>query len=177
MIYTPREDSYLLEKEVKKYSKGKRVLDMGTGSGIQAIAAKYFGAKSVIACDIADDAVKQLGLLGIKTIKSDLFSEINGKFDLIVFNPPYLPEDRRENGESALATTVGIKGDEIILRFLEQVKEHLSERGIILLLVSSLTPKDRIKPAMKEKGFNKKVITSEKVFFETLEVWEIKVGD
>lgn len=39
MIYEPEEDSYLLEKYVKKLAKGK-VLDLGTGSGIQALAAK-----------------------------------------------------------------------------------------------------------------------------------------
>ena len=55
MIYEPAEDSYLLEKQVKKYSKHKRVLDIGAGSGIQALAAMNSGAKYVLAADIEDE--------------------------------------------------------------------------------------------------------------------------
>ena len=52
MIYEPREDSYLLQKYVKKYSKGKYFLDIGSGSGIQAKTAIKAKAKSVLATDI-----------------------------------------------------------------------------------------------------------------------------
>ena len=52
MIYFPREDSFLLEKEVKKYAKGKSFLDLGAGSGVQAKAAKQAGAKSILCADI-----------------------------------------------------------------------------------------------------------------------------
>lgn len=173
MIYNPREDSYLLEKEVKKYAKDMRVLDMGSGSGIQALGALKSGAKSVLCADIDSQSIRELKKKGLKTIRSDLFSNINGKFDLIVFNPPYLPEDKREDEESRKATTGGKKGDEIILRFLLKAKDYLETDGIILLVVSSLTPKERIAEVIQKKKLVKKIIAKEKLFMEELGVWEI----
>ena len=174
MIYTPREDSFLLEKEVKKYAKGKSFLDMGAGSGIQAKAAKSAGAKSILCSDVNEEALKELKSRGFKTIKSNLFKNIKEKFDLIAFNPPYLPEDKREDKESALTTTGGKKGDEIIIKFLKDAKKHLAKDGTILLLVSSLTPKERILKILEKNSLKYKAISSQKFFFETLEVWEIR---
>lgn len=173
MIYLPAEDSYLIEKEIRKYSKGKSVLDIGSGSGILAKTAKESEAKSVLALDINPEAVSYIKQNGIKAIQSDLFSKVNGKFDLIAFNPPYLPEDKREDQESALATTGGKGGDEIILRFLKKVKNHLNKAGIILLLLSSLTPKTRILKELKKQELVYGVVSSKKLFMEKLEVWKI----
>lgn len=174
MIYEPAEDSFLLEKVVRKYSKGKKVLDVGTGSGIQAEAALSFGAKKVLAIDIDEEAFEFCRRKKINCLKSDLFSKVNGKFGLIIFNPPYLPRDEREDSESARITSGGKKGDEIILRFLRSAGKFLEKNGKILLLLSSLTPRARILKIMKEKKFTKKIVAEEKVFMEKLEVWEIK---
>ena len=174
MIYNPREDSFLLEKEVKKYSKGKSFLDIGSGSGIQAEAAKDAGAKSILCADINNEALKELKKQGFKTRKSDLLSNIKGKFDIISFNPPYLPDNKKEDKESKLATTGGKKGDEIILRFLKNVKSHLNKNGIILLVLSSLTPKKRVLALLKKQSLKYKILSSQKFFFEELQVWEIK---
>jgi len=176
MIYTPREDSFLLEKEVKKYAKEKSFLDLGAGSGIQAKAALSAKAKSILCADVNEEALIELKSQGFKTRKSNLFSKIKEKFDLIAFNPPYLPEDKREDKKSALATTGGKKGDEITAKFLKNVKKHLNKNGIILLLLSSLTPKERILKIIKKNSFNHKVLSSQKFFFEILEVWEIKLN-
>lgn len=177
MIYEPREDSFLLEKEVKKIAKGKTFLDLGSGSGIQAKAAISAGAKSVLASDINEEAVKQLRKQGIKAVQSNLFSRIRKKFDIIAFNPPYLPEDRREDKESSLATTGGKRGDEIILEFLKDAKSHLTQNGIILLVVSSLTPKTKIDALLKKENMKKEVILSESFFMEKIEVWRLNIQD
>ena len=66
MIYEPAEDSFLLQKYVKKYAKGK-VLDMGTGSGIQAEAAK-----DVLAVDVNPECVEYVKKKGIRAIVSNL---------------------------------------------------------------------------------------------------------
>ena len=173
MIYEPAEDSFLLAKFVKKYSKNKSVLDMGAGSGIQSKTAINSGASRVLAADINPEAVKHLQSLKITATRSNLFSNISGKFDLIVFNPPYLPLDSREDLESQQATTGGKLGDEIILRFLTKVSSHLDKSGKILLLLSSLTPKDRILKLLEKKRLKHKSIGSEKLFMEILEVWLI----
>jgi release factor glutamine methyltransferase len=173
MIYSPSEDSFLLEKEVRKKAKNKKVLDVGTGSGIQALAALESEAKEVLATDIDDESIRHCKRHGINVIKSRLFEKVKGKFDLIIFNPPYLPEDEDEDSESARATSGGKKGDEIITDFLEEAKEHLSKKGEILLVVSSLTPKEKVHQILKQKKFQKTVLATEKHFMETLEVWQL----
>jgi len=173
MIYQPAEDSFLLEKEVKKLAKNKTFLDIGAGSGIQGKAALKSGAKNVFFADINKEAIFKLKKEGFEAIESDLFSNIEGKFDIISFNPPYLPEDKREDKESATATTGGKRGDEIILKFLKGVKSHLNKEGIILLVVSSLTPKEKIIKLLEKQKMKREVLSSQKLFFETLEVWEI----
>lgn len=173
MIYSPAEDSYLLEAQIKNYAKGKSVLDMGSGSGILAKAALDSGAKSVIAVDINKESIEHIKSLGIHSIKSDLFKNVKGKFDLVIFNPPYLPEDKNEDKESRLATTGGKKGDEVIIQFLNQASKHLAHNGKILLLLSSLTPRGRITSILKKNNLNKKIISSCSLFMESLEVWEI----
>jgi len=163
-IYQPAQDSYLLEKQIKRYAARKSCLDMGSGSGILAEACKKSKASSVIAIDINKKSIKLLRQKGISAIKSDLFKEINGKFDLIVFNPPYLPLDQREPKDSQLATTGGKNGDEIILRFLKQVPKHINNNSIILLLVSSLTPLTKIITSLSKLGLKHKKIAEEKLF-------------
>lgn len=167
MIYEPAEDSYLLAKEVKKYAKGK-VLDLGAGSGIQAEAAKDAG---VLAADINPECVKFVKKKGIKAIVSDLFSNIKGKFDLIIFNPPYLPKEKLEPKDSALSTTGGKKGNEILEKFLSQAKDYLNKDGKILIVVSSLTP--NVKKLIKKYNYKFKKLSEQKIPFETLTVYLI----
>lgn len=174
MIYSPAEDSYLIEKEVCKRARGKKVLDVGTGSGILARAALRVGAHEVLAVDISDEVIEVLKKEKFEVCKSDLFEKVSGKFDLIIFNPPYLPEDSREDLESARTTTGGEKGDEIVMRFLRGAEAHMEKGGRILLLVSSLTPRKRIEKILREEKLKKEVAASEKIFMERLEVWEIR---
>lgn len=161
MIYEPEEDSYLLNKYVKIYAKGK-VLDMGTGSGIQALTALE-NTPDVLAVDINEECVKNLK---INVIKSDLFSNVKGKFDLIIFNPPYLPEDMEEPEDSKVITTGGKDGSEIVVKFLEDAKEHLNENGKILILISSLTGGEEL-----FKDYKYKLLESENLFFEVISVY------
>ncbi len=172
MIYRPREDSFLLRKHVRKYAKGK-VLDMGTGSGIQALAALE-NTKDVLAVDINPEAVEKLKRKGVNAIASDLFSDVNGKFDIIIFNPPYLPEDPEEDEESRLTTTGGKRGHEIIERFLKDAKRHLKKEGMILLLFSSMT--GDVDSILKKFKYKFVCIDKKKMFFEELYVYLVSLG-
>ena len=174
MIYTPREDSFLLERFVKELVKGRNVLDVGCGSGIQIKAVLKGGAKSVAGIDVDERSLAFCKGKGLSVLKSDLFENVKRRFDLIVFNPPYLPDDKREDSTSKKATTGGKKGDEIIVRFLSEVGEHLEKEGIVLLVVSSLTPKEEIERVMKKEGFRKRILCCERFFMESLEVWELR---
>jgi release factor glutamine methyltransferase len=172
MIYDPAEDSYLLQKQVEKFSnKGMKILDVGTGSGIQAQTAKKQGAE-VLALDINPECVKHCRKLNINTIQSDLFENIKDKFDLIIFNPPYLPEEPLEPEDSRFATTGGKRGNEILERFLKEVKGYLNKEGKALILFSSLTPDvDKI---IRENNLKFKKLSEEKIPFEKLFVYLIE---
>ena len=169
MIYEPSDDTFLLAEQVKKLVQGK-VLDLGTGSGYLAEIAIKNNCK-VLAADINKECVTYCNNKGIKTIQSDLFSNIKDKFDYIIFNPPYLPEDKDEDEESKLITTGGKKGNEIIIKFFNQVKSNLNPNGKILILVSSLTPD--IEKIITSNKFKFQKLSSKKLFFEELKVYLI----
>jgi release factor glutamine methyltransferase len=169
-IYQPAEDSFFFSKFLKSYfTRGKigSYLDMGTGSGIlPKVAGKFLKKDQIVAVDINLSAVKLLKKQGLNSTKSNLFSKIKGKFDLITFNAPYLPLDPREPRPSRVATTGGVRGDEISLKFIRQAKRHINKKGKIFLLVSSLTPMDKI------KRFKYKVVARKKIFMEELLILE-----
>ena len=169
MIYEPAEDSFMLKHKISNLvSKGMKVLDMGCGSGILAQEALDCGAE-VLAADINPDAVKFCKKLGIKAVVSDLFSNISKeKFDLITFNPPYLPRDEIEDEESALVTTGGDKGNEILGRFLKEAGNFLNKDGKLLFIASSLTPD--VDKLLADNNYNFKVVSEKPLFFEKLRV-------
>jgi len=177
-IYEPAEDSYLLQSTLKKYLKNKskniKILDMGSGSGIQALTCRDKGFLDIFAADINENVVEHLKKLGLKAIQSNLFSRVSSskKFDLIIFNPPYLPLDSREPSDSQSNTTAGKKGYEIIIKFLKQAKSHLLSKGSILLLFSSLSKPKIILRKAKEFGYNYELLDRQRLFFEELYVFE-----
>jgi len=170
------EDSYFLSEVLKSYLKNKlktklKILDMGSGTGIQAETCKNLGFKDILAVDIDTESVKFIKKKGINSIQSNLFSKINKKekFNLIIFNAPYLPEDKHDKGKD---TTGGKNGDETIIKFLTQAKSHLNKEGEIILLLSSLTPRKKIGQIIK-KSYKKEVLAEKTIFFEKLEIWKI----
>lgn len=172
MIYFPGEDSYLMSKAIEIYLKGKnsnlKVLDLGTGSGIQSeILLRFIPRKNILASDIDPEALSLVRKKGFQSIRSDLFKNIKQKFDLIVFNPPYLQEDKFDSQKD---TSGGKLGDETIIKFLMQSKKHLKKNGKILLLLSSHTPEKRIDKEIKKLKFKSETIIEEKLFFEKIYV-------
>ena len=124
-----------------------RVLDIGTGSGAIALAlAKNRPDWSVTAADISQDAL-DLSLenanaqnLNLSFIKSDCFSEISSKYDIIVSNPPYISRsDESEIGlnvlhsEPHLALFADEDGLAIYRKIAEESKDYLSDGGKIYL--------------------------------------------
>lgn len=169
MIYEPAEDSFLLQKYVKKFAKGK-VLDLCCGSGIQALTALE-NTKDVLAVDISKEAVNLCRKKGINAIQSDLFDKIEEKFDLIIINPPYLPKDEVDK-EFSLALSGGEKGNEIIGRFLKDAKKYLNKNGKILIVFSSLTP-DILK-LFKKYDYKYRKLEQLNYFFEKIYVYELR---
>ncbi|MBD3318434.1 methyltransferase [Candidatus Woesearchaeota archaeon] len=173
-VYEPHDDSFLLAQVVKDYAKG-RVLDMGTGSGYQAAtAASLKRIKEVVAVDVNPAAVKACSALKNKKItckKSDLFSALKKEqFDTIIFNPPYLPQ---EGKSPILALEGGKHGYEVIERFLDQVGEHLTSNGQVLLLFSSHSKPEIILSICERNLLSHERITLQQHFFEELFVYRI----
>ena len=127
--------------------KNLKVLDIGTGSGAIALAlAKNRPDWSVTAADISQDAL-DLSLenakaqnLNLSFIKSDCFSEISSKYDIIVSNPPYISRaDEVEVGlnvlhsEPHLALFADEDGLAIYRRIAEDSKDYLNDGGKIYL--------------------------------------------
>ncbi|VVB66817.1 putative S-adenosylmethionine-dependent methyltransferase [Candidatus Norongarragalina meridionalis] len=174
MVYEPREDSELLRDCVERFAFG-RVLDMGTGSGFQGIAAaKKDGVEEVVCADIdaqalasaKENAEKDGVASKITFVKSDLFSAIDGFFDCIAFNPPYLPEDDETVGDVALES--GESGREATDWFLAEFAEHLAEGGVLLLLQSTASDKGETEKYLVEHGFTTEKVASRRFFFEEI---------
>jgi len=184
-IYFPREDSELLAHQVQTFAKGI-VLDVGTGSGIQAqSAAMSKKVKKVYGIDINSAAIKfckkNLKPNGkIEFFVSDLFKifktkKFKGiKFDTIIFNPPYLPADRKK---ADVALIGGKKGYELLGRFIEEASEFLLPNGIVIIVFSSLTNKAKVDEIIQKNLFDKKVLNTTRLFFETLYVYLLKKNE
>lgn len=184
-IYSPSDDSFLLEREIRKRNlKGKVCLDMGTGGGVQGIAMLKSGASFVVCADINKTALKESKKNVLKYLKetknfdcvvrfveTDLFSNLKGiKFDFITFNPPYVPTDKIK----WVDLDGGKEGVEITNKFITQFVGQLSLSGEVLLLISSLNNQEKLINNIEKKGFFVDIVSKEKLFFEELLVLSIK---
>jgi len=177
-IYSPAEDSYLMSETLKKKLPGLlkknpnlRLLEIGCGSGfnMQTLVSLGVNKKNIFSCDINNEAVNHCKKLGFNCVRSDLFENVRGKFDVIFFNPPYLPFDKDEPNDSRLNTTGGKRGSETILRFLKEVKNYLANGGKIILITSSLSKDINF----KKFNYRAKIVGSKKLFFEKINCWEL----
>lgn len=184
-VYVPSDDSFLLEREIRKRNLvGKVCLDLGTGSGVQGIAMLKSGASFVVCADINKNALVESKKNVLKYLKetknfdvvvrfveTDLFSNLKGvKFDFIVFNPPYVPSEKIK----WVDLDGGKEGSETINKFITQFVGHLSSSSEILLLISSLNNPKKLINIFEKKGFFVDVVSKEKLFFEELFVLSIK---
>jgi release factor glutamine methyltransferase len=170
-VYEPCEDTFLLvDAAVDVVRPTDSVLEVGTGCGLIAkVVARL--AHSVIATDINPQAVKNATLNGVEAIQGDLFCNLNRRFDLIIFNPPYLPTDTNVPCDwLTQAWDGGLAGREVIMRFLTQVDRHLTSRGRVLMIISSLTGYREVTERMKAQFEIVRSLAERKVFFETLYV-------
>lgn len=165
--YPPLEDSLLLNKYIPKFCENKKVLDLGCGTGIQGLEA-YKYTKKVTFSDIDNNCIKLAKInfylnyvnpkedlerlynivdnfkFPVKFILSDLFENINEKFDVILFNPPYLPEIDKEEENVRRWICGGKSGKELIERFLNDLENHLNKNGISLIIMSSFNDPKKI---------------------------------
>jgi release factor glutamine methyltransferase len=144
-VFKPPSDAFLLARSLRDHAPGADVLDLCTGSGVLAVAAGLAGAQSVTAVDISRRAVLAARLNGalngvrIRARRGDLLNAVPGEqFDVIVANPPYLPELAGDPRGLERATEAGFDGRRFVDRVIEQAPEHLRPGGVLLLVHSSV---------------------------------------
>ena len=171
-VYRPREDSDLLSEAVERLALGK-TLDMGTGTGIQGIIAAKKGCEvtfsdvSIHAIRCARHNAEQNSVEG-NFVVSDLFEDIRGRFDTIIFNPPYL-ESARLGTETKdylkIATDGGESGRNLIDKFIKDSFGHLSESGRVIMVESTVN-----KYELDVESLNAEVLSKKHMFFEDIVV-------
>jgi release factor glutamine methyltransferase len=170
-VYEPCDDTFLLvDAALNEVRSTDSILEVGTGCGIIAkmVAER---ASCVIATDKNPRAVANAKLNGVKAIVGDLFADLESRFDLIIFNPPYLPNRSHTSSDwQTWAWDGGPSGREVIARFLSQVGNYLTEKGRVLLVISSITGYKEVTELMQAEFEIVSVIAERKFFFETLYV-------
>ena len=176
LVYIPSDDTFLLAENLE-IKKGQSVLEIGTGSGLVSMYASLL-TDDVTATDINYNALelaeKNFKLNNINTIKlefGDLFEPVKDKkFDVILFNTPYLPTDSEDiiNDDLNYAFDGGLDGRKVIDRFINEVSNHLNDKGIVQIIQSSLSDNNRTLDMFDRNGFIAEIAESEKFFFEEI---------
>ena len=180
-VYEPAEDTILIADCLSHVvEEGDRVLDIGTGCGILAVIAAN-NARKVVATDVNPHAVEcaklntEINRVASKTDVrlGSLFQPIRKteRFDVIIFNAPYLPSSPSE-GKSWIgrAWAGGPTGRQLIDQFIKEAPRYLNRDGTILLVQSSLADISQSLEKLHDAGFTTRVIAETKVPFETIVV-------
>lgn len=183
-VYEPSEDTFLFAENLDVKT-GDKVIDVGTGCGILGILAAR-KASTVIAVDVNPYAIrcaKENAILNrienkISFIQTDLLLTFknDSKFDLILFNAPYLPSEEEEMDSLIGRSWAGGKtGRQVIDRFIPNSPKHLNPNGRILLFQSSLTDIEATFRRFEECHLKPKIKAERALpFFETIVLIEAK---
>ena len=175
-VYIPAEDSYLLADNLQ-IKKGQSVLEIGTGSGIVAMYASKLTDKITVtdinfdACELARKNFEDNNIENIEILFGNLFEPVkNRKFDVILFNTPYLPTEDGEVLEDTInyAFDGGLNGRKVIDLFLNEVGNHLNDGGIVQMIQSSLSGNEETLEKFDQLGFIAEIAASEHFFFEDI---------
>jgi release factor glutamine methyltransferase len=176
-VLIPQPDTEILVQEViqkANQESSKKILDICTGSGAIAISIKKIcNFVEVIASDISEKALEiaqknaKLNEVDIKFQKSDMFENINEKFDIIVSNPPYIENEiiealpKEVQNEPYIALAGGKDGLDFYRIIAQNAKKHLTQNGIVAVEIG-YNQKESVIKLFEEEGY--KEIYSKKDF-------------
>ncbi len=190
-VYEPAEDSFLTAKMINKVLEESHesltILDMGCGSGILGlVAAKNKKVKACTFADVNKHAI-ELARKNFKAnsnainaecnfIVSNLFENIVGTFDIIIFNTPYLPSimSSERPFQISKAWNGGKGGIEVAERFIRESEDHLADGGSIVMTTSSFADLETLKKAVGDAGMRIIEEMKEHYFFEDIIAYHIR---
>ncbi len=184
-VLIPRPDTEVIVEEAlavlrQESWRRPRILDIGTGSGAIALAlACEVPGASITATDISEAALqtaqKNAAALNVEPIvflKGDLFEPVEGRFDLIVSNPPYIGADEYQslppgvkNFEPEEALRAGQTGLEFYEKLIYQAHGYLAENGWLLLEIGA-----------RQKQEVRAIYEAHQDFYERIDVREDYAG-
>lgn len=187
-IYSPSDDTDMLA-ETLDVPKGARVLDMCAGSGALGLLAAP-RAREVLLVDDDPAAVETAranaernGFRNARAVKSDLFANVRGRFDLMIFNPPYLPQgegaedlylydemQKKWRNVGFHAWDGGPDGRRVIDRFLDTFESHLAPGGRLHMIGSTLSDFEKSVSVLGERGMDARILARKRYFFEEVVV-------
>lgn len=169
-VLIPRPETELLvEEALNSIEEGARVLEIGPGTGIISIALAKHKKCQVTAVDISDQAValtkKNAAYNGveIEVIQGNLYEPVDGEFDLIISNPPYIKEayrdmlDKELSYEPDQALFSGQDGLDLIRLMIKEAPLYLKDKGLVLVEFGYDQGKE-VKSLFKEHGFQDIII-------------------
>lgn len=172
-VLSPRMETEELIYKVIEYVKANnknnlKILDLCTGSGIIAITLKKELDQisiDVVASDISEEAIEvakenaQYHDTDVRFIQSDIFNNIDDKFDIIVSNPPYIDrkdevtmQDNVLKYDPHLALFAEEEGMYFYRKIIEQAKDYLKENGVMFFEIG-YDQKDKIIKLSKKNGY------------------------
>ncbi len=182
-VYPPREDTFLL-LPFARATAGRRVLEIGVGSGLLALTAARAGA-TVVGTDRNPYALRAVraaargAMVGLDLVRTDLAAGL-GRFDRILANPPYLrtrPGERDPDRWQNLALDGGPDGWRTAARILAVLPRHLAPEGRAYLVVSSRQDpgrRRRLAASWRRAGGSVRVVAHRNLGGERLWVWELR---
>jgi len=188
-VYEPAEDTFQLLEAIQ-VNKEDTVLEIGTGCGLISLDCARSGAQ-VVCTDINPYAVKLARrncvrnrslLIGSMEVRlGDLFSAVktNEKFDIVIFNPPYLPTFPEEKiggtGWFDVATDGGVDGLMVTKRFIDGIHKHLHKHGNAFFVFSSLADRTKLDTYLSDVGLHSKIALSRWFDDEQIDIYRLSL--
>ena len=184
-VYEPAEDTFLMLESID-IRPDDRVFEIGSGTGVIALECMCLGA-NVVCSDINPFAVdlikknyemnKEIISINLDVRQGDLFSVLktNEVFDVILFNPPYLPTSSDElvggSGWFDKAVAGGLSGLEITERFIEEIGIYLETGGIGFFIYSTLSDREMLHEQLEKNCISYGIVNSIDFEDESLDVY------